>query len=75
MKLTEWAADTATLAWHATAVVVLVVCAGVGLRILTFVWSSDANADMLRRQAVERGVAEWAVDADGKAEWRWKDRP
>lgn len=25
-----------------------------------------------KRESVERGYAEWKVDADGKTEWQWK---
>jgi hypothetical protein len=28
----------------------------------------------LRKQAVERGHAEYAVDSDGKTTWQWKDK-
>ncbi len=28
--------------------------------------------DMLRAEAVQKGFAEWVVDANGETEWRWK---
>lgn len=28
----------------------------------------------LRKQAVERGHAEYVVDSDGKTTWQWKDK-
>jgi hypothetical protein len=32
----------------------------------------DNKLDTLREEAVKRGYAEWAVDASGETEWRWK---
>ena len=31
-----------------------------------------SKLDTLREEAVKRGFAEWAVDASGETEWRWK---
>jgi hypothetical protein len=28
----------------------------------------------LRKQAIERGHAEYVVDSDGKTTWQWKDK-
>lgn len=27
----------------------------------------------LKKEAVERGYAEWVVDSDGETTWRWKE--
>lgn len=27
----------------------------------------------LKKEAVERGHAEWVVDSNGETEWRWKE--
>jgi hypothetical protein len=35
--------------------------------------SSNQKND-LRKQAVERGHAEYVVDSDGKTTWQWKDK-
>lgn len=40
-------------------------------RLAVLVWSSEQSD--LRREAVERGHAEYVVDADGDAVWRWKE--
>lgn len=31
------------------------------------------DAGNLRKQAVERGYAEYVVDSDGKTTWQWKE--
>jgi hypothetical protein len=30
--------------------------------------------DTLKKQAIERGYAEWKVDNSGSIEWQWKDK-
>jgi hypothetical protein len=30
--------------------------------------------DTLKKQAIERGYAEWKVDNSGSVEWQWKDK-
>jgi hypothetical protein len=32
----------------------------------------DNKLDTLRVEAVQKGFAEWLVDASGETEWRWK---
>lgn len=31
------------------------------------------QADTLKKQAVERGYAEWKVDNSGSIKWQWKE--
>lgn len=31
--------------------------------------------DTLKKEAVERGCAEWVVDSSGNTEWKWKEVP
>ena len=31
------------------------------------------QADTLKKQAVERGYAEWKVDNSGSVKWQWKE--
>jgi hypothetical protein len=30
--------------------------------------------DTLKKEAIERGYAEWKVDNSGSVEWQWKDK-
>ena len=39
---------------------------------LVVIFILDTKLDTLREEAVKRGFAEWAVDARGETEWRWK---
>ena len=32
-----------------------------------------AQRDALKKQAVERGYAEWVVSSSGDARWQWKE--
>lgn len=36
------------------------------------VFTLREKLDMLRAEAVQKGFAEWIVDARGETEWRWK---
>lgn len=33
----------------------------------------ENSSDRLKIEAVHRGFAEWVVDDQGNAEWRWKE--
>jgi len=37
-----------------------------------FVITADKYED-LKKQAIERGYAEYVVDSDGKTTWQWKE--
>ena len=54
----------------ACAVATLLVCFGTGLFACCAVFHSTEND--YQHQAVLRGFAEYAVDADGSPRWRWK---
>jgi hypothetical protein len=47
---------------------VIVLCGGV------YVIINDYTSADLRKQAIERGHAEYAVDSDGKTTWQWKEK-
>ncbi len=36
------------------------------------VFTLKVKLDALREEAVQKGFAEWVVDASGETEWRWK---
>ena len=39
-------------------------------------WQRDGykeQTDILKKQAVERGYAEWKVDNSGSVKWQWKE--
>ena len=36
------------------------------------VFTLKIQLDTLREEAVQKGFAEWVVDASGETEWRWK---
>jgi hypothetical protein len=36
------------------------------------VFTLKVKLDTLREEAVQKGFAEWVVDASGETEWRWK---
>ena len=40
-------------------------------------WQRDMHkeqTDTLKKQAIERGYAEWKVDNKGSVEWQWKEQ-
>lgn len=41
--------------------------------ILFFFFLVAEQRDDLKRQAVERGYAEWVVNPSGSTSWRWKE--
>ncbi len=43
--------------------------------ILLFTWAFAVSfqRDNLKKQAVERGFAEWVCDSSGNTTWRWKE--
>jgi len=49
---------------------VLNILAVIILTISLFITTSQRNG--LKKQAVEKGYAEWAVDSSGKTNWKWK---
>ena len=49
-------------------IVLILVCCGAYL-----VLSGDGD-DNIRKQAIERGHAEYVVDSDGKTTWQWKEK-
>ena len=47
----------------------LIPIAGVLLLMSVAIWQRDT----IRVEAVQRGHAEWVVDAHGNTKWRWKE--
>lgn len=45
----------------------ILICGGIYVTL-----NDDTSAD-IRKQAIERGHAEYVVDSDGKTIWRWKE--
>jgi hypothetical protein len=41
------------------------------LSVIIYITVSDRNN--LKKQAVEKGYAEWVVESSGKTTWKWKD--
>ena len=39
-----------------------------GISLISLQWLFN-----LKKEAVERGYAEWVVDSSGNTEWRWKE--
>lgn len=37
-------------------------------------WGISLEKDHWRREAVKNGHAQWVADANGRPEWRWKER-
>ena len=52
-----------------TTLYALIAC--VGMLIALFICSHQR--DKLKKEAVERGCAEWTVDTNGRAKWQWKN--
>ena len=40
--------------------------------LLAFYSETYDDRAKLRKEAVERGHAEWVIDSEGNTEWRWK---
>jgi len=41
--------------------------------VITTITEGENTVGNLRKQAVERGHAEYVVDSDGKTTWQWKE--
>ena len=45
---------------------------GCVLALIVFYGETYDDRAKLRKEAVERGHAEWVLDSEGNTEWRWK---
>lgn len=50
-----------------------IVIGGIMNGVITAITEGENTVGNLRKQAIERGHAEYVVDSDGKATWQWKD--
>lgn len=49
------------------------VIGGIMNGVITAITEGENTVGNLRKQAVERGHAEYVVDSDGKTTWQWKE--
>lgn len=50
-----------------------IVIGGIMNIVITTIIQGENTVGNLRKQAVERGHAEYVVDSDGKTTWQWKE--
>lgn len=50
-----------------------IVIGGIMNGVITAITEGENTVGNLRKQAVERGHAEYVVDSDGETTWQWKE--